>query len=57
MTEPTEHTIWEVPKCQSEVCLNGNWKIVFRLTQPMPNWFHRTFQRLVFGLHWRKYND
>ena len=55
MTEPTEYTLWQAPKYQSRVCLNGNWKIVLVIAQPMPNLFHRIFQRLVFGLHWRKY--
>jgi hypothetical protein len=45
MSKLEEHTILAVPKFQSEVCLNGNLGVVLVSTQPMPNWFHRTFLR------------
>ena len=47
--------IWTPPPNETEACFDGNWKIAFRSAQPMPNLFHRTMQRLVLGIHWRKY--
>lgn len=29
----------------------------FFTTAPMPNWFHRTMQRLILGIHWRKIDN
>tara|TARA_R110001599_G_scaffold18235_2_gene71602 strand:- start:3479 stop:3658 length:180 start_codon:yes stop_codon:yes gene_type:complete len=49
------NTIWTPPSIETEACFNGNWKIVFRFAQPMPNLFHRTMQRLILGIHWRKF--
>ena len=48
------NTIWTPPPNETEACFGGYWKIAFRSAQPMPNLFHRTMQRLVLGIHWRK---
>ena len=45
------------PKVRSEVCLNGDWGVVFRLAVSAPNRFHRLMHRLLFGIHWREVED
>lgn len=27
------------------------------LEYPMPNWFHRTMQRLILGIYWKKADE
>lgn len=42
---------------KSEWSMGPEFDIVFVTPSPMPNWFHRTMQRLILGIHWRKIDN
>ena len=39
---------------KSKWSIGPEFDIAFVTPSPMPNWFHRTMQRLILGIHWRK---
>jgi hypothetical protein len=39
---------------KSKWSIGPEFDIPFYTPTPMPNWFHRTMQRLILGIHWRK---
>ena len=34
--------------------IGPEFDVTFYTPTPMPNWFHRTMQRLILGIYWRK---
>jgi hypothetical protein len=42
---------------KSKWSIGPEFDIAFFTTSPMPNWFHRTMQRLILGIHWRKIDN
>lgn len=40
----------------AEWCFNGDWQGLLVRVTFYPNWFHRTMQRWILGIHWRRIN-
>jgi hypothetical protein len=45
------------PKPVSKWSIGPEFDIAFVTPSPMPNWFHRTMQRLILGIHWKKADE
>ena len=55
LSAPMEQYSLSTPVYSDWECLPFGEGITFRpLAGKEPNWFHRTMQRLVFGVKWRK---
>jgi hypothetical protein len=39
---------------KSKWSISPRFDTEFFTPSPMPNWFHRTMQRLILGIHWKK---
>jgi hypothetical protein len=54
ITHEPEYTMINTAPPKSKWSIGPEFDIAFVTPSPMPNWFHRTMQRLVLGIHWRK---
>lgn len=49
-----DYKILQTPKYVAAWCFNGDWYSLTVNAVSMPCWFHRTMQRWILGIHWRK---
>ena len=53
----TQYGIIYPPKPKSKWSFVSDFSIAFPCPAPMPNWFHRTMQRLILGVYWKKADE
>jgi hypothetical protein len=47
----------EPPRPKSKWSIGPEFDVTFYTPSPMPNWFHRTMQRLILGIYWKKADE
>lgn len=52
-----QYSIIDTAPPKSKWSIGPEFDITFVTPSPMPNWFHRTMQRLILGIHWRKIDN
>ena len=56
-THELKHTMINTAEPKSKWSIGPEFDIAFVTPSPMPNWFHRTMQRLILGIHWKKADE
>jgi hypothetical protein len=49
-----QYSIIDTARPKSKWSIGPEFDTAFVTPSPMPNWFHRTMQRLILGIHWKK---
>ena len=57
LTKELEYPIIDTARPKSKWSIGPEFDPAFLTPSPMPNWFHRTMQRLILGIHWRKFGE
>ena len=52
-----QYSIIDTAPPKSKWSIGPEFDITFFTPSPMPNWFHRTMQRLILGIHWKKADE
>ena len=57
LTQKIERNWTNTAEPKSKWSIGPEFDITFFTPSPMPNWFHRTMQRLILGIHWKKADE
>ena len=57
LTQKLERNWTNTAEPKSKWSIGPEFDITFFTPSPMPNWFHRTMQRLILGIHWKKADE
>ena len=57
LTKELERNWINTAEPKSKWSIGPEFHTTFFTPSPMPNWFHRTMQRLILGIHWNKADE
>jgi hypothetical protein len=57
LTQELEYHMINTAEPKSKWSIGPEFDITFFTPSPMPNWFHRTMQRLILGIYWKKADE